>query len=155
MRVGLAALGAIVAALPFANNYTAPVGVSTNDVPDWFARIPVIGTLPDTIAIVTWRPSSATELLTVHGIWIASGAIFSFWALQDSELVYGTIRDNAHIAVPTGLIIFAVSIAWAPALLLLGIPAILSLALTIWDDRNSVRLVGGIFAAGFGARARS
>ena len=149
-RIGLAAIGAAIAALPFALDYTAPVGVSTNDVPGWFARIPVIGTLPDTIAVVTWRPSSASELLIVHGVWIVGGAIFSIWALRDSRYVRRIARDGAHFIVPAGLIILAMSIAWAPALLFLGLPAVLCLSLAIWDDRSAVRLIGAIFAAGFG-----
>lgn len=149
-RVGIAVLGAGLAALPFALNYTAPVGVSTTDVPEWFARIPVLGTLPDTIAIVTWRPSSAGEVLTVHGLWIVSGSLFAIWTLATSSSLVMRLKGWLYILAPVALILVAVSLAWSPALVLLGLPAAVFLVAVTWDDRTPVRIVSGIFACGFG-----
>ncbi len=149
LRAGAALAGAAVAALPFAIHYTAPVGVATNDVPAWFARIPVLGTLPDTIAIVTWRPSSATELLTVHGLWIVSACVFSAWVFRTSETLASRTAGLIPYVVPAGLVVLALAIAWAPALVLLGIPGAFLLAVSVWDTRQPARIVAGLFAAGF------
>ncbi|MEZ4523973.1 MAG: DUF2298 domain-containing protein [Thermomicrobiales bacterium] len=149
LRCGSAIAAAIAAALPFAISYTAPVGVGSSDVPEWLSRIPVIGSLPDTIAIVTWRPSSTSELLTVHGAWIAIGTLFTTWVIVTENDHRAIIRNHASLIVPAGLILMAAAVAWAPALVLLGIPAGAALLIAIRDERMDVALIGGLFAAGY------
>src|SRR5690606_20662499 len=96
-RTGAAVGGAAIAALPFALNYTAPVGVDTGSVPEWFTRIPVLGSLPNTIAVVTWRPSSTSELLTVYGVWIVAFAMFGVWAAQSSAALRGLVAGRGAL----------------------------------------------------------
>ena len=149
-RMGAAVLGAAIAALPFALSYTAPVGVDTGNVPDWFTRIPVLGSLPNTIAVVTWRPSSASELLTVHGVWIVAFSSFAGWALRSSPALRALVAGRGALLLPAGLVLLAGAIAWAPGLILLGVPALAGLAIAAVHERGAVRLTGALFAAGFG-----
>lgn len=143
-----ALLGTALAAFPFALHYTAPVGIDSGDVPDWLARIPVLGTITNTLAVVTWRPSSTADLLTVHGVWIGAFILFAAWALQSDGGVLLRVRRFQEVWVVALLLCLAIGFAWAPAVPLLGIPAALSLAIAIWDDRRPARLVAGLFCAG-------
>ena len=131
-------------------DYTAPVGAATNDLPTWFTRIPVVGSLPETIAIVTWRPSSLSETLIVHGPWIVTGLLFTIWAVQTSDRLHEMLTRNVSVAIPIALIVSAIGIAWSPALLLVGTPCFAALAIAGLDERRSVSLTGGLFATGFG-----
>lgn len=149
-RTGAAVGGAAIAALPFALNYTAPVGVDTGSVPEWFTRIPVLGSLPNTIAVVTWRPSSTSELLTVYGVWIVAFAMFGVWAAQSSAALRGLVAGRGALLLPAGLVLLAGAVAWAPGLILLGVPALSGLAVAAAHERGAVRLIGALFAAGFG-----
>lgn len=150
LRLAAALGGAVVAAFPFAWSYTAPVGVESGDVPGWLTRIPVAGSLPNTIAVVDWRPSSAAELLTVHGVWIVAGTMLGTWALLRSPAHRHFVRRRQDVLLPLALILVAAAVAWAPALVLLGFPLLVMCLIAVRDHRRSVRLVAGLYAAGFG-----
>lgn len=148
-RWGAAIAGAALAALPFAISYTAPIGVHTDDMPGWLTRVPVLGSLPNTIAVVTWRPSSAAELVVVHGVWIMVGILFVGWVYATSIEVRNIYRKHVGIVLPLGLVLAAGAIAWSPAIVLLGIPAAFLLAAAWLDRRPAVQLTAALFAAGF------
>ncbi|CAN5577449.1 hypothetical protein BH23CHL2_BH23CHL2_18280 [soil metagenome] len=148
-RWGVAIAGAALAALPFAISYTAPVGVQTGDIPGWLTRLPVLGSLPNTIAVVTWRPSSAAELLVVHGVWIIIGILYIGWVYATSIELRNTLRQHVGIILPCGLVLAAGAIAWSPAIVLLGFPAVVLLATAWLERRRPVRLAAALFAAGF------
>jgi hypothetical protein len=150
LRCGGAVAASAAAALPFAINYTAPVGVENGDVPGWIGRVPVLGSVPDTIAIVTWRPSSASELLIVHGVWICAFVLFVAWAIDGSSRVREELQGRAALAIPAGLVVLAIAVAWAPAVLFLGLPASVAVVLAVLHERQPVRLTAALFAAGFG-----
>lgn len=141
--------GAIVTAAPFALRFTAPVGVTSGDVPTWIERLPLVGTFFNTVAVITWRPSNAGELLTVHGAWIALFAIFATWALLGERATLAWLRVRQEAVLVAGLLILAVSVVWAPGLLWLGLPAALAAILYWRDARPAVRVASALYAVGF------
>jgi YYY domain-containing protein len=145
-----ASVGAVLAALPFVLHFTAPVGVRSEEVPEWLTRLPVIGTLVNTFAVVTWRPSGLGELLIVHGAWLAFFCLFAGWALWSRPNLRALAAEWQAALVVVGLVATVLALVWAPALLLIGAPLVVSAFLARRDDRPTVRLVAGLYAIGFG-----
>jgi uncharacterized membrane protein len=109
----------------------------------------VIGRLFNTFAFVTWRPSSVRELVIVHGAWIAAFAAFAAVELVHDRSLVEVIRRRQHFWLAGGILAFGVAMAWAPAVLLLGVPLLLACWLAATADRMPLRLLAGLFAAGF------
>ncbi len=147
VRLLYVAAGTMLSAFPFAINYTSPVGIETSG-PAWLARIPVAGALANTIAVVSWRPSSISELLTVHGLWIVIAAAFTCWAMYTDRTLLAILRSQQEILLIAALILAAISLFWAPALLLMGLPLAGGLFLVFKDNRLSVRVVAMLLSFG-------
>ncbi len=145
----IVATGALVMAAPFLLQFSAPVGVANSSVPGWLSDIPIVGRVFNTFAFVSWRPSSVSELLTVHGVWIASFAGFAAVELVRDHSLFDVMRQRLHFWLAGGILAFGVAMAWAPAILLLGIPLGLALWFTVRSVRQPVRVLAGLFAAGF------
>lgn len=143
------AAGALLAALPFMLHFTPPVGVASGDVPAWIERVPLVGTFFNTVAVVTWRPSSAGELLTVHGVWIVLFTLFAAWVLASDSIIIAHLRRRQELVLIGGLLLIAVGITWAPGVIWLGLPAVLAFAILWWDERGPVRIAAALLSAGF------
>jgi YYY domain-containing protein len=141
--------GAALVAIPFVMTFHAPVGVDNPDVPEWLARIPVVGTALNTFGIVNWAPSDWRELLIVHWLWIVA---FAGWFLvvavsdRHTRLLLAQRRDALLI---TGSVLLALALIWMPALVLIGLPLAAGLWVALTARRASDRLIGGLFAIGF------
>ncbi len=142
-------VSAIVAAGPFVLQFTAPVGVPNSRVPAALTDLPLIGRVVNTFGIVSWRPSSVAELLTVHGAWLVAFAVFAAVELVRDRSSIEIVRKRQHFWLAGGILAFGVAMAWAPALLVLGVPLLLSCALAVTSDRQPVRAIAGAFAGGF------
>lgn len=140
---------AIVAAAPFVLQFTAPVGVPNSAVPGWLSNLPLIGRVFNTFAIVTWRPSSVSELLTVHGAWLLAFAGFAAVELVRDRSPLDILRRRQQLWLAGGILTIGVAMAWVPALIVLGVPLALAGALASRSDRQPVRVVAGTFAVGF------
>ncbi|MEX1158335.1 MAG: DUF2298 domain-containing protein, partial [Thermomicrobiales bacterium] len=141
--------GALVVAAPFLLQFSAPVGVPSSSVPGWLVDIPLVGRFFNTFAFVSWRPSSVRELVIVHGAWLAVFAAFaSIELLRDRSLIE-MIRRRWQPWLTAGILAFGVAMAWAPAVLLLGLPLLLAVWLSVRAERQPVRALAGLFAAGF------
>lgn len=137
----------LIAVAPFIASFDPPVGTGSGSR---FADVPVIGRLFNTIAFVTWRPSSAGELLRVHGLWIALFLIFAWLAVRSSpEIVRGRWFTRPETLIPIACVLAGIAIAWAPAAILLGLPLFVACLITVYAQRDSVRAIAGLFAAGF------
>ncbi len=147
--IGVAGLAALIAALPFLTHFTAPVGVDASELPGPVNAIPILSTFARTVGIVTWRPSSAAELLIVHGHWIIAFGLFAALTLSSTSRVRDRLRARFDLLVVILLLALVVGVLWAPAVLLLGIPFGLALAIVASDTRAAIRVVAGLFATGF------
>lgn len=145
----IVAAGALVMAAPFLLQFDAPVGVSNSGVPAWLSDIPLIGRVFNTFAIVSWQPSSLRELLIVHGAWLAGFAAFAAVELSRDRTLFSVILVRRHYWLAGGILAFGVAMAWAPAVLLLGVPLLLSLWFAARSGQHAVRVLAGVFAAGF------
>ena len=145
----IVAAGALVAAGPFVFQFDAPIGVPYSSVPGWLTGIPVLGRMFSTFAFVSWRPSSVGELLTVHGAWLAAFAAFAAVELVCDRSLFAIVRAKPHFWLAGGTLAFGISMAWAPAVLLLGVPLGLALWFAVRSGRQPVRVLAGLFAAGF------
>lgn len=141
--------GAFAMAAPFILEFTAPVGVANASVPSWLSDLPLIGRIFNTFAFVSWRPSSVRELLIVHGAWLAAFAGFAAVELVRDRTLFTIGRERPHVWLAGAILAFGVAMAWAPAVLLLGVPLGLALWFTARSDRQPVRILAGLFAAGF------
>ncbi|HEX5165732.1 MAG TPA: DUF2298 domain-containing protein, partial [Thermomicrobiales bacterium] len=141
--------GALLMAGPFMLEFSAPVGVPNASVPAWLADLPVVGRAFDTFAIVSWRPSSVRELLIVHGAWLAAFAGLAAIELVRDRALLMIFRRRPQIWLAVAILAFGVAMAWAPAVLLLGVPLALALWFAAHSDRQPARVLAGLFAAGF------
>lgn len=142
-------VGALVSAFPFLIQYSAPVGVMNSELPVWLSDLPVIGTLASTFGIVYWRPTSARDLVTVHGPWIAASAALAVVYLRDDDSLISAIRHRPHAALTAAILALGVAVAWAPAIVIIGVPLALSTWITIYGRDPQMRLIAGLFATGF------
>lgn len=145
---GLVLIGAsVVAVLPFIVQFNPPVGEpGTGPAAD----LPVLGRLLDSIGIVTWRPSAAGELLTVHGVWIVVSILFIAVAIRNVPGLQDLFRHvKIEIALPIGIIALAFAVVWAPAIILLGLPLALTLTIAMRVEDRAYRVIGALFATGF------
>jgi uncharacterized membrane protein len=145
----IVAVGAAVMAAPFVLQFTAPVGVANASVPDWLSDLPLIGRVFNTFAFVSWRPSSVRELVIVHGAWVAAFAALAAIELVRDRTFFEIVRERPQIWLAGGILAFGVAMAWAPAVLLLGVPLGLACWFSVRSDRQPVRVLAGLFAAGF------
>jgi YYY domain-containing protein len=141
--------GALLMAGPFILEFSAPIGVANSSVPGWLADLPLIGRFFNTFAIVSWRPSSVRELLLVHGAWLAAFAGLAATELVHDRSLLLAVRRRPQVWLAVGILAFGVAMAWAPAVLLLGVPLALALWFAVRSDQQPVRVVAGLFAAGF------
>lgn len=149
LHIGLAGASAVLTALPFVVRFTAPVGLDSSEVPDVVADIPLIGTLVQSLGIVTWQPSGMSELLLVHGFWLAVFVMFAGHVLSGESPTFQFLRRELTIVAAGVLLALAIALLWAPAVLLVGIPLALALTIVMLESRNSIRLVAGLFALAF------
>lgn len=150
MRIGIAGIAALLTAVPFLLHFTPPVGIQTNEPPPVIGSIPILSTLAETLGIVTWKPSSTVELLTVHGHWLVVFAMFAFVAIRTSSQSRAAAIRNRSELVLVGLPgALALAVLWVPGLFLLGLPVALAIAIVVYDTRPAVRTIAGLFAAGF------
>ena len=147
--VSVVVAGAVVMAGPFLLQFNAPVGVPGSDVPARLTGIPLLGRFANTFAFVEWRPSSVRELLIVHGAWLTAFAGFALVELIRDRSLFAIIRARRHFWLAGGILTFGVAMAWAPALLLLGLPLLLATWLAARAESQPVRVLAGLFAAGF------
>lgn len=149
VHICLAGGSAVLTALPFVLRFTAPVGLDSGDVPDIVADIPLVGTLVQSLGIVTWHPSSVSELLLVHGFWLAVFVMFAGHVLSGKSPTFLILRRERKIVAAGVLLALAIALFWAPAVLLVGIPLALALTITLLESRTSIRIVAGLFALAF------
>jgi YYY domain-containing protein len=142
-------VGALVAALPFLLHYTAPVGVTNHELPVWLVDLPLVGTLASTFGLVYWRPSSAGELITVHGAWIAALLVFAAIHLRREPEFRADIVRHRHLLLTTTILAAGVAIAWAPAVVIVGVPLAIASWLTMRGRDSGIRVVAGLYALGF------
>jgi uncharacterized membrane protein len=88
--------------------------------------------------------------MTVHGLWIAVFAGFAAWVYSSSPQIRELASGRGSLIFPAALVLLAGALAWAPALLWIGLPAGLGLLVATVHERPAIRLVGALFAAGFG-----
>lgn len=138
-----------IACAPFLLTFDAPLAVSNPDVPNWISQFPVIGTLANTLGIVTWRPSSTRELLTVHGAWIGAFALFAVVEVQSDRRYFRWIADNRHGVLTVGALCLGVAVAWAPAVLLIGVPLVMAAWIAVSTSTRTMSAVAILFAGGF------
>lgn len=149
LRVGFAAIAALLTALPFLLHFTAPVGIDSGELPRLIRAIPLVSDIFRTLGIVTWRPSSTVELLIVHGHWLGAFAIFAAFALGTESDARNAIRKRFDLLTVVLLLALALAVLWVPAALLLGIPFALAVAIVALDTRQPIRVIAGLFATGF------
>ncbi|HUG13402.1 MAG TPA: DUF2298 domain-containing protein [Thermomicrobiales bacterium] len=147
--VGVMFASAIAAVLPFTLHYTAPVGVTNHDLPTWLTSLPVVGMLANTIGIVYWRPSGLRELFVVHGLWLAAFAAFVGVMVYRDTRAVDTFRRRPHITLIAGLSLLGVSVAWAPAALVILIPLSLALWIVGSSHERGTQVLAGLFGVGF------
>jgi uncharacterized membrane protein len=109
----------------------------------------MIGRFFSTFAFVDWRPSSVRELLIVHGVWIVAFAAFAAMELSRDRSFIDVIRRRPHLWLVVGILAFGVAMAWAPAVLVLGAPIVIAVYLVVHGGDRPVRVLAGLFAAGF------
>lgn len=149
IRIVLVGAGAVAAAGPFALQYTPPIAVENPDLPSWLVALPVVRSLANTFGVVYWKPTSVTDLMIVHGIWIGAFALFT------GRIVYGNrqpgewIVRHRHAMLVVSLLLLGLSVAWAPAILLIGIPLSLSVWIVATSRQSGLRILGGVFGIGF------
>jgi YYY domain-containing protein len=140
---------AVLIALPFVLTFTPPVGLDEPDLPGFVQAVPLVATLAGTIGVVTWKPSGAGETLLVHGQWVAAATVYIVLAgLADRVLVTRLLRWRLWILAAAGIVAL-VSVAWSPALLLIGIPMSLTLYIAARSPDPVTRTAGLLFGVGF------
>lgn len=145
----IAAVAAAVAALPFVISYSAPVGVPNDAIPVWLGRIPVVRTIFNTFGIVTWRPSSARELILVHGAWIVVFAMFAGVVIWRERRLLASLAPYRIWLLGAGLLALGIAVAWAPAVIVLGLPLAVSVRIA-WQSRDAAtQALAALFAFGF------
>ena len=142
--------GAVVAALPFLLHFVAPVGVPPQGVPRWLLNVPLVGTVVSTFGIVTWRPSSVGELLTVHAVWIATCVAFIGSVLASDRGLLAAMWSRRHVLLGVGLLQFGIAVAWMPAAFVIGAPLGFAIWVVLRSTQPENRLVAAVFASGFG-----
>ncbi len=148
-RAGIAVAAALTAALPFAIDYAAPVGVPNDAIPGWLAELPVAGTILNTFGIVTWRPSSVGELLIVHGAWLAVFLVFAIVAAGRERALLAGIERYRFWLLGAGLLALGVAVAWAPAVLVIGLPLAAAAWVTLRTRDDVTRAVMALYGFGF------
>lgn len=149
MLLGVAAGAAALAALPFLLDFTAPVGLNESDLPAFVTSIPIIATIASTLGIVTWRPSSVGELLTVHGAWIIASSLFVWLAYARMPEVFRNTNTQLRVAIGGAVAAILIALVWAPAVLLIGLPLAATVLVAIRIDDISYRIVAALFATGW------
>lgn len=149
LGIGLAGVTAFVTALPFLLYFTPPVGVEASELPIGMRSIPIVSTILRTLGIVTWKPSSASELLIVHGHWLVAFAIFAVFALSTQSRVREAAQRRIDLLAIVSLLALVLAVLWVPAAVLIGFPLTVAIAVTVWDTRQAVRAIAGLFATGF------
>lgn len=150
LDVATVVAGAVIGALPFLVQFDAPVGVTASGVPAWIADLPVVGSIVSTFGVVSWRPSSVSELLTVHGLWIAVFAAFAIVELVGDTRYRDALARRRHLVSAGGALLFAIGFAWAPAVLLVGLPLIVAAWIALRSPDAGKRILAALFAIGFG-----
>jgi YYY domain-containing protein len=141
--------GAALAAAPFILTFDPPIGVNTGDVPGWLARVPVIGTLLESFGVVTWQPTSAGELLTVHGLWITVFGVFAAQALRRERRALREVLAHRDLLLLLVTITAGAAVVRMPAIVLVGWPFAIAAWLALSSTRPAVRTIAALYAVGF------
>lgn len=140
---------AAIAALPFIAHYSAPIGVPNDAIPAWLSDLPIVGALVNTFGVVTWHPSGVRELLIVHGAWLVVFVVFAV-AAAHRELELITALEPYRIRLlGGGLLALGVAFAWAPAVVVIGLPLLSAAWIVRRTSDESTRILAALFAAGF------
>lgn len=149
MSCSYVVIAALIAALPFIMDYDPPLGVPNDAVPDWLTRLPILGTLLNTFGVVVWHPTGIGELLIVHGVWLAIFGAFAAVVIERERSVLTFVERRRIPLLGIGLLLLGVAVAWAPAVLVIGVPAALAGWLAWHSTDNGIRGVSGLFCIGF------
>jgi len=147
--IATVAAGAVVGALPFLIQFDAPIGVPASGVPQWITAVPILGSLVSTFGVVSWRPSSVAELLMVHGLWIGIFTVFALVELCGNSVYRDGAARHRHIMMAGGALLFAVGFAWAPAVVLIGLPVGVAIWFAMRSSDAGTRALAALFAVGF------
>ena len=149
LLVGVAAGSALLMAAPFLLTFEAPVGVSSDELPAALEALPVVGSLVSSLGVVTWRPSSTGELLTVHGHWVAAFAVFTVLTVLTERQVLERQSGRLVPFALAGAIALVVAISWAPAIVLIGLPLAVSVLIALESRSLPTRTTAILFAGGW------
>ncbi len=123
------AISALVTVFPFWIHYVPAVGLADGDIPQSIRDTPILGSLVKTIGVVTWPRTSTAELLKVHGLFLAVGALFLVAATLPA-IRLGLLER--HVVGWAALGLFAASIVTRfPGLFWFVGPAVLFAALLV------------------------
>jgi YYY domain-containing protein len=144
-----AASAAVLIALPFVLTFTPPVGLDESELPGIVRSVPILSRVIGTVGIVTWKPSGVGEILLVHGHWIAAAAVFTTLSMAvDRRLMLEAYSRRGWVL--SGLAISSVvAVVWSPALLLIGVPMLLSLFISVRSTDSVTRTTALLFGIGF------
>ena len=138
------AVSAVATAVPFAWHYTSAAGDRAGESPGVAGAIPGVDFLRTSIGYVDWSRSSTSEILTVHGSFLALVIVVALCLVLRERGIQE--QKQWMVLVPAGslvLVVLAIA-ADAPAVALLGIPAF-GLALLAyrrgWNDPRSFTLL--------------
>lgn len=146
--VGIAAVAAAIAALPFLLDFTAPVGLNDSDLPAFLTSVPLISTIFATLGVVTWRPSSAGELLTVHGHWIVAALLFLLLACFREPAIFRRTSSQVRVVLGAAALSILIGLLWAPAVAMVGFPLAGVVLVAFRSTEKSFRIVAAPYAAG-------
>jgi YYY domain-containing protein len=135
----IAALSALVTALPFGLHYTSAAGDLQQEV-GGISNAPLIGSIISTAGYVYWDRTSAGELLLVHGgfLLLTVIAIATFWSDRAVDLR----PPGSLLLAVVALLVLIGALTSVPALFLIGIP----LALVAWFLSRRDLDTGAVFA---------
>jgi YYY domain-containing protein len=146
---GIVTLAAVIGALPFGLRFAPPVGVPNQELPVWLIDSPVIGTLSSTFGVVYWRPTQLIDLLIVHGVWLLAFLAFAAVHLRGDQRFRRSVVRYRHAVLTIGVLALGIAVAWAPAVLVIGIPLVVAIWIVLRGTERGIQVLAGIFAVGF------
>ncbi len=129
LRVGGMIVAALVAWAPFVASFTPFVAGDPGTLPDWLQGIPIVESALTIVAVNDIEFTSAGEFLRIFGLFYAAIVIAMLVAAR--RISFDIRRDDAKwmIGLPVvGLLMIAL-LANAPLFILVGIPALLAVAI--------------------------
>ena len=147
-------ISAVVVWLPFTVRFVPFAGADESGLPSWLRDLPVLPRVFTTIGWHEGERTSASEFLTVFGMFWAIGTLYLLWQAigyiraADSPLVVSKWAGAMAVAV-----VLAAVLLPAPVLILAGLP----LGLALWLVSTGIRsgdarrlAAPALFAAAFG-----